>query len=225
MYGNHKSRLIIKFKTPNRKRMGSLLLKTIVQQLNYYVRSVTKPSLIEPGKDLVLLGNIAASQFAGGNGNNSLLEEKIVVSLVNISEEGSLKNNHHSRKINQQHFTYHPVVHVNLYLLFTANFTKYDDAIDHLFRVLEFFQGRKIFKFKNAPITGMDDAGNLAEIEITLDLHTLNFEQLNDLWGSLGGKQLPFVIYRARLMPVMMEQPLNQESLITNIDLSTNNVN
>jgi hypothetical protein len=40
------------------------------------------------------------------------------------------------------------------------------------------------------------------------------------LWGSLGGKQLPFVLYRARLVPIQMEQILGREGFITEIDLA-----
>ena len=62
------------------------------------------------------------------------------------------------------------------------------------------------------------------EIEICLDLHTLSFEQLNDLWGSLGGKQVPFVMYRARLIPIQMGLPMARTGLITEVDLSTQKI-
>ncbi|MCB0535489.1 MAG: DUF4255 domain-containing protein [Saprospiraceae bacterium] len=204
--------------------MGSLLLKLIIEQLDQYVRSVESP-INNVADKRVVLGNIGASRFAGGEGGNANnpLEDRVVVTLVNIAEEGSLKNNTSMRVVNQQAIQYNPVVHVNLYLLFTANFDIYDTAVNHLFRVLEFFQGRKIFKFKNAPLAGglTGDEQQIEEIELTMDLHTLSFEQLNDLWGSLGGKQMPFVLYRARLVPVQMEKPILRESLVREIDLAT----
>lgn len=194
--------------------MASILLKIIVEQLNQYIRSVSEWNNIE---DPVELGNIAISEFAGGA--EGVLTEKLVLSLVNIAEEASLKNNTGSFQRNKQHFQAYPIVHVNLYLLFTANFKAYDTAINYLFRVIEFFQGRKIFKFKNAPISG--EAPPLNDTEITIELHTLSFEQLNDLWGSLGGKQMPFVIYRARLVPVQMQKNLSREGIITEMDFNT----
>lgn len=202
--------------------MGSLLLKTIIRQLDQYLRSTAAPGTLDPGKTFAELGNIASSKFAGGD--NDALNEKVVVSLVNISEEASLKNNRQGRPISQQHLKQHPIVHVNLYLLITALFDDYGVAVDRLFRVLEFFQGRKIFKFKNAPTPGLsaEEAEQYGDIELTVELHTLSFEQLNDLWGSLGGKQLPFVLYRVRLVPIQMELPASREGLITEIDLTTN---
>lgn len=200
--------------------MGSLLLKIIIRQLNQYILSTSAPNSSTGTEGPVMLGNIATSTIAGGN--NDKLNDKIVVSLVNIAEEASLKNNTAQLQRNQQHFQQYPVVHVNLYLLFAVNFDKYDIGINHLFRVLEFFQGNKIFKFKNAPLPGIDatELERLENIELTVELHTLNFEQLNDLWGSLGGKQLPFVLYRARLVPIQMEQIIGREGFITEIDLA-----
>jgi hypothetical protein len=200
--------------------MGSLLLKLIIGQLNQYVLSVSASNGSAGTETPVILGNIATAPIAGGD--NSKLKDKVVVSLVNIAEEASLKNNTAYLQKNQQHFQQSPIVHVNLYLLFTANFEEYDKAINHLFRVMEFFQGRKIFKFKNAPFAGVDskELERMQDIELTVELHTLSFEQLNDLWGSLGGKQLPFVLYRARLVPIQMEQILGREGFITEIDLA-----
>lgn len=203
--------------------MGSLLLKLIIGQLEQYIRSVSTSNGSGGTDDVVVLGNIATAQIAGGD--NSKLTDKIVVSLVNIAEESSLKNNTANLQKNHQHFQVSPTVHVNLYLLFTANFEEYDKAINHMFRVLEFFQGRKVFQYKNAPFliggnVSAFDEEQMKEIELTVELHTLSFEQLNDLWGSLGGKQIPFVLYRARLVPVQMQQILGREGFISEIDLA-----
>lgn len=205
--------------------MGALLLKIIIEQLNQYILSVEQPVSLVDSNAPATLGNIASASFAGGD--NSDLSNKVVLSLVNIAEESSLKNNANFLQKDQQHFQLAPIVHVNLYLLFTANFENYNIAVNHLFRVMEFFQGRKVFQFKNAPVTtaSPDDINSLGDTEVTVELHTLSFEQLNDLWGSLGGKQMPFVLYRARLVPVQMQQISGREGLITEIDVSTLNSN
>ena len=197
--------------------MSSVLLKAIAHDLSVYI--VSTQSKGARTEDIVVLDNIAASKFAGGE--NDTISNKVVVSLVNVAEEGALKNNLNLKPVpgnpNQRLESY-PLVHVNLYLLFTANFSDYSTAIDHLFRVLEFFQGRKVFNTTNSPST---TNGKSIEYELTMDLHTLSFEQLNDLWGSLGGKQMPFVLYRARLIPVEMVRPLGREGIITEIEVDT----
>lgn len=193
----------------------------IIRQLNQYIRSVMEPGVLESGHDPVELGNIAETKLAGGNNGN--LNNKIVVSLVNIGEEGALKNQTNGKFQQGQYVQQPPVVHVNVFLLFAAHFDSYDVAVNQMFRVLEFFQGRKIFKFKNAPLPGLgaDQLDQVADIELTAELHTLSFEQLNDLWGSLGGKQMPFVLYRFRLVPVQMMQVQGRAGIITEIDLNT----
>lgn len=200
--------------------MSSLLINIIVEQLNHYIKSVEGASQ-DTSADPVILGNMAMSKIAGGDDSN--LEERIVVSLVNVEEESSLKNTPNIKKVGLQSIELQPPVHVNLYLLFAANLSNYSLAIEYLLRVMEFFQSKKIFKFKNAPIASVDP--NLierqGEIEICIELHTLSFEQLNDLWGSLGGRQVPFVMYRARLIPIQMELPMARSGLITEVDLAT----
>jgi hypothetical protein len=197
--------------------MSSALLKAIARDLSVYI--VSTQSKGASTEDIVVLDNIAASKFAGGD--NETIANKVVVSLVNVSEEGALKNNLNLKTVPgnpNQRLESHPLVHVNLYLLFTANFSDYSTAIDHLFRVLEFFQGRKVFNATNTPST---TNGNSVDYELTMDLHTLSFEQLNDLWGSLGGKQMPFVLYRARLIPVEMTRPIGRQGVITEIEVDT----
>jgi hypothetical protein len=200
--------------------MSSLLINIIIEQLNHYIKSVEGTSR-DTSVDPVVLGNMAMSKIAGGNDNN--LEDRVVVSLVNVAEESTLKNTPGIRKIAPQSIELYPPIYVNLYLLFAANLSNYSSAIEYLLRVMEFFQSKKIFKFKNAPIASADPSlvEREGEIEICIDLHTLSFEQLNDLWGSLGGKQVPFVMYQARLIPIQMELPLARSGLITEIDLTT----
>lgn len=197
--------------------MSSVLLKAIAHDLSVYI--VSTQSKGASTEDIVVLENIATSKFSGGS--NDTIANKVVVTLVNIAEEGALKNNLNLKPLPgnpNQRLKYHPLVHVNLYLLFTANFNDYSTAIEHLFRVLEFFQGRKVFNTADSSST---TNGKSIEHELTMDLHTLSFEQLNDLWGSLGGKQMPFVLYRARLIPVEMVKPLGREGIITEIEVGT----
>ena len=40
------------------------------------------------------------------------------------------------------------------------------------------------------------------ELRLHPELYTLTFEQINHLWGSLGGKQSPFVMYKVRLVKI-----------------------
>lgn len=199
--------------------MTEVLLKAILHQLHIYLVSVVPATLQSPG-DQVKLGNIASSKFAGGMDEG--LSKKVVVSLVNIEEESTLRNKPGGKFENGQFFAMPPPVYLNLHLLFTANFDEYGTAIHYLFRVVEFFQGNKVFKFKNSPIPGPDSLTirQMENLELMAELHSLSYEQVNDLWGSLGGKQMPFVLYRFRLVPVQMEKITSREGIITETELS-----
>ncbi len=200
--------------------MGSLLIRAIVAQLNQYLNSVDGPPA-DASSDHAVLGNMAKSRIAGGEDSN--IEDKIVVSLVNVSEESSLKNKPAFKRNDEQHYDSYPSAYVNLYLLFASNYGSYPTAIDNLIRVLEFFQGKKVFKFKNAPLStaNLEELDRSIDTEISIELHTLSFEQTNDLWGSLGGKQVPFLLYCARLLPVQAALTTGRSALISEIDLTT----
>ena len=163
--------------------MIGLLFKTIIQQLSDYISSV-EAAPVNGSEGLVKLGNIANSKQMGGEDTN--LSGKIVVSLVNIQEENSLKNKSNIKIENGQYLTSYPTLYLNLHILFTANFEAYDTAVQYLFRVLEFFQGNKVSKFNNLPTPGADAIAtrSLKEVELSAELYSLSYEQINDLWGS-----------------------------------------
>jgi hypothetical protein len=140
------------------------------------------------------------------------LHGNVVLTLVNVEEESALKNRKLPRyQEGDKVLIENPPVYLNLYLLFTACWpANYDNAIKRLGHVVSFFQHRNQFSLKNAThfADGVDpDDEDLAEMRLVLDLYTMTFEQINHLWGSLGGKQSPFAMYKARLTSVRYRQP------------------
>ena len=78
------------------------------------------------------------------------------------------------------------------------------------------------FTVANSPNPRVVDDESLADMKLILDIHTLNFEQINDLWGSLGGKQVPFVVYRTRLLELRRDAVLQAAPLIEQINEESN---
>jgi hypothetical protein len=91
---------------------------------------------------------------------------------------------------------------MNLYLhvLFVANSTDYGDALARLSGIVKFFQGKRYFTPDNYPANAHEFGG--ADFTLTADLASPTVDELNNLWGMLGGKQLPAVFYRFRLVEV-----------------------
>ena len=58
----------------------------------------------------------------------------------------------------------------------------------------------------------------ISDLKFTLELYTLTFEQINHLWGSLGGRQVPFAMYKLRLVAITDRALLREVPLIEEIE-------
>lgn len=188
-------------------------LDILTNQLNQY--------LVSPDEPIVELVNIAS--FDPTDENAVGFNNKIILSLVNIGEESTLRNgpDFYVNAQNEVKYSNWPVF-VNLYLLFSSPCAKtqisYRQSLKRLSGVIEFFQGNRTFNVGELVLPDeLAARTDLLDLCISIDLHTLNFEQINDLWGSLGGRQFPFVMYKARLLKLEMERPQGDGALISEI--------
>lgn len=177
---------------------------------------------------MVVVENIAL--FESNNPAN--LDDRIVFTLVNIEEETTLKNTNTVRKSSTGKTWYeNPPVYLNLYLLISScnkagDSDNYLDALAKLSHVIRFFQGRNSFSFATA---SSDNSSKLTDddlmtMTIKPELYTLTFEQINHLWGSLGGKQMPFVMYKLRLVAITDRKRMREVPLIEEIDLNASKI-
>lgn len=188
--------------------MISDAIKLIELNLDNYI-SEFEPDL---GADrLVKVDNIAMAEELGGPDNQ--LTGHVVMSLVNVQEETTLKNAP-AYRINNSRTTYkNSPVQVNLFILFSVLHNQYETSLRLLSRVIEFFQWRKELSFSETPVPG-----NISrKITIHPDLYSLTFEQLNHLWGALGGKQVPFALYRMRVIALEAEKQKSEGGMITQV--------
>ncbi|MGZ5286051.1 MAG: DUF4255 domain-containing protein [Flavisolibacter sp.] len=164
------------------------------------------------------------------------LQDNIIISLVNIEEESSFKNGSTFSKWPDGKARYeNRPVYLNLYVLFTANFpggvppnNGYVQALKRLSLVIEFFQGKSVFTPASSFIPlppELTDLANpdIASLQLKLEMYTLTFEQINHLWGSLGGRQIPFVMYKVRMVSITERSIRREVPLIEEIE--TNLVN
>ncbi|HEY5603807.1 MAG TPA: DUF4255 domain-containing protein [Gammaproteobacteria bacterium] len=146
------------------------------------------------------------------------LDNHLVLTLVNISEEATLKNGRTFTTNANGTVDYHNApLHLNLFLLFTANYRNYETALKRLSQVMTFFQGKQKFTQANSPGPNITP---LLDFSLTIDLLSLSFEEINHLWGSLGGKQLPFAAYRGRLITLRDRRVLEGGGNIREIEVS-----
>ncbi len=194
--------------------MISKALRLIVDQLRQYIASTDTVAGAIDAPDYVVLGNIALADVPD---LTPTIKERTVLSLVNTSEESTLKNlPDHERRGGEVRYRSAPV-HLNLFLLFSANYDDYENALVRLSQVIEFFQGKNVFTYQDSPMDEFQDDSEVAEMKLILDLYTMTFEQINYLWGSLGGKQVPFVMYKLRLVKVQVDRTQGTGALIEEI--------
>lgn len=175
-------------------------LDFIKDALQRYISEVEQPNTTS---SIVILNNIAMAQELGGAGES--MDNKVIISLINLEEEKTLKNSSNYRIENKQTIYQNPAVNLNLFVLFSSlNIKHYGDSLKRLARIIEFFQWKKELSFS----TNSNPNGVSKEIQIFPDLYSLSFDQLNNLWGLLGGKQVPCVMYRIRLVSLDAQKTL-----------------
>lgn len=97
-------------------------------------------------------------------------------------------------------------VHLNLLVMFAANISgaTYNEALKLIEHTIRFFQGRSVFTPLNTP--GLDP-----QIEqLTLEIENLSTTDLSNLWGVMGGRYVPSVLYRLRLIEIDGQEPQAQ---------------
>jgi hypothetical protein len=92
-----------------------------------------------------------------------------------------------------------------------------------LSRALRFFQFKNVFTHDNvdpssitinAPINPLD---RLESFNIISDLYSPTMEEVNHLWGTLGGKQYPFALYVWHMLDLQFPQVQSESALIQKI--------
>ena len=170
------------------------------------------------------LGNLAEG-FATSSGNGGLARDRLYLSMVNTSAEKTLMNlPNYVRNDATLRVTYkNPPVFLNLQILMVAAHVNYRDALLVLSRAIRFFQSQNVFTpdnvdpasiTTNEPINPLD---RLASFKLIFDLYSPTMEEVNHLWGTLGGKQYPFVLYVLRLLDLEFQAVQSESGLITNV--------
>ncbi len=191
------------------------VLKFLAEQLNSYIDEVKKPGdgIESP---FVFLQNISRLDEDALKTTN-----KILISLINISEESTMKNNPDYALVKNNLVNYsNPPINLNLFIMITSFMTNYENALIYLSYAITFFQGKYSFTLKDSTteVEGLPD-----DFHIILDLYNLGFEQLNYVWSTFGGKQHPFVCYKVRLLKMERESTKEIHGVIKEVMIDGRN--
>jgi hypothetical protein len=193
-------------------------IAVLLKQLNDYISQIDGTA---GAPSQAVSGNIAQldrSEIA------TELDNHIVLSLVNLEEERALKNGKVATIAGTGEVDYrNRPIHLNLFLLFTANYRTYDTALKRLAQVLTFFQGKQKFTFANSPVPNLPQSG-ISDFSLVMDLLSLSFEEVNHLWGFLGTRESPFAIYRGRLVVVADDRLLETGARIQDLEVTSRDI-
>lgn len=87
-------------------------------------------------------------------------------------------------------------LHLNLHVLLAANFAagSYSESLKYLSSGISFFQRNPIFDHGTSP-----DLPNGIE-RLVLEIENASIQELSNLWGMLGAKHVPSILYKVRLV-------------------------
>jgi hypothetical protein len=160
---------------------------------------------------------VILSNLVKADGSSAMdVDGKIVFFLISLEEESTLKNSI-NRSSNQDFGSFaqkSPTLHVNMQLLFCANFDSkvYVEGLSYLSSLVRFFQiNRKI----TIDFPGTSGNNN----KLSFELCKLDYAQLSHLWSAIGTKLMPSVVYKVGLL-VFDDMPL--ERMISTITETEN---
>ncbi len=180
------------------KHLIDKALKFISDELNSYIDIKTEHAGI---------GKIYLKPIVKQDGSLEMETDTLSLTLINIQEEYAVKNNQELfRKSGDVIEQIQPPIHLNLFILFVANFSNYDEALKFISLIITFFQFRWSFNKKRFPSFNLDPIE-----ELNLKLQPMTLEQQNHLWGTIGAKLMPSVLYKMSILS------LEEQGLVTEI--------
>lgn len=167
--------------------MLDIALKFLIDELNTYILTRTDSNSAV----------VNISKVVDEAGKYAIDNDTVGAAIINIEEERTLKSHlPEYRNINGQHVILEPELKLNLYILIAANFNHYNMSLKYLSWVLTYFQSHPYFTSETYP--ALDPCIQ----KLVVELQSLSYEQLNQIWAFIGGKQLPSVVYRVRMVTI-----------------------
>jgi hypothetical protein len=174
--------------------MISESLNTIVELINVYISPASTDAPL-------LLTNI--SKYNDGNEFSTALNDKLILSIVNMEEDRVAKSPENYVKENASVRYKNPAIPINLTILFAATHTDYEQAIFLIEKVIRFFQRKNVFTPANTPeLKTVNEVNNINIEKLIFDWVNLSLEQVNQLWTSLGGHYMPSVVMKMRMFSI-----------------------
>lgn len=131
------------------------------------------------------------------DGTPTTIADKVSLTLLNLTPETTVRNLLPERSSNgSDHARLSPSIKLNLHVLVAANFKEYAEALKFLGLALAFFQGHSVFTPQSSP--RLDRSFD----RLVVELEAASYQEWSHVWGMLGSKQLPSVVYKVKLVTI-----------------------
>lgn len=163
----------------------------------------------------------------------------IYITLLHIEEETSTKQQ--IPVATRSYSMKKPEMMVNLYVMFSAHDSSYDNALQYISWVLQAFQSSTVIpgSGENEVVANVDENPDIeatkdAEQEsllkvsyeteaLRMSIHQMTMDQMSNLWQTLGAKMMPAVIYKVRMLTIKSNEiipvyPIRKSGIKTRIE-------
>ena len=168
--------------------MISSALSSVTDELNQFIKLKFQLS-----DDRVLLSNLMNL-----DGSVAVKEiNNLTISVININED---KVAYSKSKLSPSIGEKLPV-YLNVYVLVGANFDskRNKEALRFLSAAVSFFQQKKVFTPSDTPsLDGSID-------KIIFEIVNLDFKEISSIFGALGSKYMPSIVYKMRMVCIEEE--------------------
>ncbi|KFF10900.1 DUF4255 domain-containing protein [Chryseobacterium soli] len=166
--------------------------------------------------EIAVVGDIAKH-----DDDTQRLNDKVIISLLSAEEESTLKNmpRYQQVVVDDKPVRYDKEstpAYLNLYVMIAANRSVYSKALLNISKVIEIFQTNNVLEY-----AATDPKDNF---KFRIELHSVPFDQLSYIWGLLGGKIMPSVLYKISVIKITANQTTPIE-LINDVNIQSIKVN
>jgi hypothetical protein len=190
------------------------VLQIVTDEVNNYLESLELDRSVQ-------LDNIAMIEQDKSDTTIDM-DDSVVLTMLNMDEEKTMKN-FPNYKTEASTVSYqNNKINLNLYILFSANRSSYVKSLKDISKIIEFFQGKRLFTQANSDYDRDNVAmSGLKEFRFTVELYTPTFEELNYIWGTLGGKQYPSALYKLSLIEIERDVTQSRSGRIESVGTLT----
>jgi hypothetical protein len=181
-------------------------LEVVAARLNQHLRY-----RLQSDEDLVVIANVVGSDGTPA----AEIDDKLALFVVNIEKDALTQSGRVAAigaggRVAQRH----EPLHLNVYVMLAAGYGagNYGQALKLVSHAMRYLQANPVLDHRTAPELdhGLE--------RLVLDVENLGTQELSHLWGVLGGRYLPSVLYRMRTVVLLPDGVVGEVAPVRGVD-------